>query len=45
MTTRDMWLDMMMDITPRGKKRRRRRRAGQEEEEGKLFPGGHKDLG
>lgn len=26
MTTRDMWLDMMMDVTPRGKKRRRRRR-------------------
>lgn len=26
MTTRDMWLDMMMDTTPRGIKRRRRRR-------------------
>lgn len=44
MTTRDMWLDMMMDITPRGKKRRRRRRAGQEEDEGNLFPGGDKDV-
>lgn len=44
MTTRDMWLDMMMDITPRGKKRRRRRRAGQEENEENLFPGGDKDV-
>ena len=26
MTTRDMWLDMMIDTTPRGIKRRRRRR-------------------
>ena len=44
MTTRDMWLDLMMVITPRGKKRRRRRRAGQEEDEGNLFPGGDKDV-
>ena len=30
MTTRDMWLDMMMDTTPRGIKRRRRRRRRRE---------------
>jgi len=44
MTTRDMWLDMMMDITPRGKRRRKRRRVGQEESEENLFPGGDKDV-
>lgn len=26
MTTRDMWLDMMIDTTPRGIKRRRRKK-------------------
>jgi hypothetical protein len=26
MTTRDLWLDLMLDMTPRGRKKRRRRK-------------------
>lgn len=44
MTARDLWFDLMMDITPRGRKRRKRRRTGQEENEENLFPGGDKDV-
>lgn len=26
MTTRDLWLDLMLDMTPRGRKKRRRKK-------------------